>query len=92
MLMRWVSTYSLLLEVSPGTWVESFSMNCTRAQDTLPQPRRPGACPLPATLGGFEESIELTAESSLSTPEADDELPLSEPMYDVCTGQENFSS
>lgn len=84
-------THSLLLDVSvsPGTCVESFSMNCTRAQDMLLHPRR---CPLPATLGGFEESIELTAESSFSTPEAE-EFPLSDvPMWEVCTGQENLSS
>lgn len=83
-------THSLLLEVSvsPGTCAESFNMNCTLEQDMLLHPRRG---PFPATLGGFEESMELTAESSFSTPEAE-ELPLSEPMWEVCTGQENFSS
>lgn len=83
-------THSLLLEVSvsPGTCVESFNMNCTLEQDILLHALRG---PFPAMLGGFEESMELTAESSFSTPEAE-ELPLSEPMWDVCTGQENFSS
>lgn len=83
-------THSLLLEVSvsPGTCVESFNMNCTLEQDMLLHALRD---PFPAMLGGFDESMELTAESSFSTPEAE-ELPLSEPMWDVCTGQENFSS
>lgn len=63
-------------------------MNCTLEQDMLLHALRD---PFPAMLGGFDESMELTAESSFSTPEAE-ELPLSEPMWDVCTGQENFSS
>jgi len=69
-----VYTYSLLLDVSPGTWVASFNMNCTLWHGVTPFREAD-----PAILGGFDESIELTAESSFSTPDAD-ELPLSVAM------------
>jgi len=54
-------------------------MNCTLWQGVTLPLRQPLREADPATLGGLDESIEFTAESSFSTPEAD-ELPLSVAM------------